>query len=104
MLTGFGLNVVQMSADEHDRTIVGEEQLLTQLVGRIVKKAGFARNTQNAHTLSARHFYTAMEIVANDDELFRIVCQYNPYWKAIADRFEAATREIRSELLGFQEP
>lgn len=101
-LESAGLVIVDMSPDEHDRTIVGEEQLLTQFVGRIVKKAGFARNTKNAHTLSARHFYLAMEIVAEDDELFRLVCQYNPYWKDIADRFEAAERDVRRELNGIR--
>jgi prephenate dehydrogenase len=100
LLEDSGLVVIEMSPDEHDRTIVGEEQLVTQLVGRIIKKAGFARNKLNAHTLSARHFYLAMEIVGDDDELFRIVCQYNPYWKEIEDRFQEAFLAVRRELNG----
>lgn len=87
------LNVVEMSAQEHDSG-PGVEQLVAQFDGIIMRKAGFVRNAFKVHTRSANHLYTAMELTANDEALFEQVAQLNPYWPETKSRYASAVRHV----------
>ena len=91
-----GLSVVEMSAEEHDREVAGE-LLLVQLLGRIIKRAGFRRSSADAHTRSAVHFFTAMEIVAGDEKLFEEVCAHNRFCRQLVERFFEASDKVRAQ-------
>lgn len=92
------LEIIDMSPEEHDRN-AAEEQLLTQYIGRIVAHAGFARSESGAHTVSSRHFYTAMDIVAKDKKLFEDASDLNPFWAEIEARFEVAAAQLRLDMV-----
>lgn len=99
-IEGAGLDVYEMSADEHDRT-VGVDQFVTQYFGRCVEEVegwGIERPVQ---TYSAKLFHQAMSLVRGDEKLFWTVYKYNPYCKAYVDQIETkmlAMRERRNCL------
>lgn len=96
------LDVVRMTPEEHDE-IQAEEQLLTQRFGAVIRRAGFKLNRHNVHTVSARHFYRAMEIVGNNTKLFVQASALNPYWPKVLARYELANAELTLELLNGSE-
>lgn len=98
LLKRLQLDVIDMTPEEHDRN-AAEEQLLTQYIGRIVAHAGFARSESGAHTVSSRHFYTAMDIVSKDKKLFEDASDLNPFWAEIEARFEVAAAQLRLDMV-----
>lgn len=92
------LSVVHMTPEEHDQA-AAVEQLLPQRIGSAVKRAGFALNSRNIHTLSAKYFYRAMEIVKHDEELFKEVSAINPYWPKVWARYQLAEAQLNLDLL-----
>ncbi|MEK7509466.1 MAG: prephenate dehydrogenase/arogenate dehydrogenase family protein [Patescibacteria group bacterium] len=91
----FGLNVLEMTPDEHDK-LIAETLFLTHLVGQIVKKGKFERTSID--TISFGFLMDAAESVAHDDALFRDVFKYNPYCSEVLRRFEESEKEIVASL------
>lgn len=92
-----GFVVVEKSADEHDRQLA-ETLFLTHYVGQIISRAGFART--DIDTVSFGYLYDAVESVRHDTKLFEDVYEYNPYCKAVMERFDEAEREVKKLLIG----
>lgn len=92
-----GFFVVEKSADEHDRQLA-ETLFLTHYVGQIINRAGFRRT--DIDTVSFGYLFDAVESVRNDTKLFEDVYAYDPYCKAVIERFDEKEEEIRSSLLG----
>jgi prephenate dehydrogenase len=92
-----GFIVVEKSADEHDRQLA-ETLFLTHYVGQIITRAGFKRT--DIDTVSFGYLYDAVESVRNDTQLFEDVYAYNPYCKAVIERFDASENETKTGLLG----
>ena len=93
-----GLDVVTMTPEEHDEA-QAREQLLTQHIGCVMNRTGFALNERNIHTVSAGHFYRAMHIVGNDAELFKQAAELNPFWPRVLRQFELALAEHNLAML-----
>jgi prephenate dehydrogenase len=92
------LAVVLMKPEEHDEA-AAVEQLLTQRIGVAVKRAGFNLNSRNIHTLSAKYFYHAMEIVKHDEELFKEVSAINPFWPKVWAKYQLAEAQTNLDHL-----
>lgn len=95
LLKGLGFDVVEMSADEHDKHLA-ETLFLTHLVGQTVVRGGFTRT--DIDTVSFGYLMDAVESVRHDEKLFQDVYRYNPYCKDVLARFQKAESDVR-ELL-----
>jgi len=95
LLRSLNFNVIEMTADEHDKQLA-ETLFLTHFVGQIVTRAGFVRT--DIDTVSFGFLMDAVESVKNDTQLFRDVYRYNPHCAAIMDRFKAAQKDVRIQL------
>lgn len=90
-----GFVIIEMSADEHDARLA-ETLFLTHYIGRSVIAAGFTRT--EIDTLSFQFLMDAVESVRDDEQLFADVYRYNPYCKAVAERFHAAQDKVFQKL------
>lgn len=70
-----GFNVVEMTAEEHDRRL-SQTLFIAHLQSQTLKRAGFLTKTA-FDTPSIRLMKEAAEIISNDTELFRDVVHYN---------------------------
>src|SRR3989338_2864683 len=93
-----GFNVVEMTADSHDKQIA-ETLFLTHLIGQGVLEGGFRRT--DIDTVSFGYLMDAVESVRRDEKLFRDVFRYNPYCKDVLARFKSSDEKVRGLL---QEP
>lgn len=93
-----GLDVVTMTAEEHDK-VQAKEQLLTQHIGCVMGLTGFELNEHKIHTVSAKYFYHAMGIVGNDRELFKQAAALNPFWPKVLGQFKLAMAQHDLEML-----
>lgn len=96
-LSNAGFNVIETSADEHDKRLASS-LFLTHYIGQIVSRGGFVRS--DIDTVSFGHLMDAMESVRHDSTLFADVYAYNPYCKEVLERYEAAEKEVRKILSG----
>lgn len=96
-LKDVGFSAVEKSADEHDRQLA-ETLFLTHYVGQVVSRAGFARTPID--TISFGYLMDAVESVKQDTKLFEDVYAYNPYCKAVIERFDEKEREVKILLTG----
>ena len=96
-LTAVGFLVVEKSAESHDRQLA-ETLFLTHYVGQIVSRAGFSRT--DIDTVSFGYLFDAVESVRKDTELFADVYAYNPYCKAVIEKFDEKEREVKKLLIG----
>lgn len=103
-LRRLGLDIREMTADEHDRNVVAYEQFLTHYGGRLIEDAEFGLNRSNVHTLSAQHFFRAMNIVRGHEALFWAVYDANPHCAEAAGRFEQAVLRMREKRLARAKP
>lgn len=94
-LKGIGLNVLEMTPDEHDK-LVAETLFLTHLVGQIVTQGRFERTSID--TLSFGFLMDAVESVAHDDALFHDVFSYNPYCEEVLRRVENTEKLVAGSL------
>ena len=94
-LKSCGFDVVEMSAEAHDKHLA-ETLFLTHFVGQIVSSGGFKRTA--ADTVSFGYLMNAVESVQNDSELFRDVFRYDPYCAEVLERFAKAESEVRALL------
>ncbi len=94
---GKGLDVVVMSADEHDR-LAAESQGVTHFVGRTLELFGFAPTSIDTLGTKTLHEITAQ--VTNDTEqLFIDLQTRNPYTSAMRVRLSHAQDTVFDQLL-----
>jgi prephenate dehydrogenase len=94
-LTKCGFDVVEMSAEAHDKHLA-ETLFLTHLIGQTISVGGFKRT--EADTVSFGFLMDAVESVKNDGELFRDVFRYDPYCADVLERFAQAESAVRAQL------
>ncbi len=90
-----GFDVVEMSAQEHDKHLA-ETLFLTHFVGQVVARGSFDRT--RIDTVSFGYLMDATESVKHDTSLFQDVYRYNPYCEEVLKRFEAAEGEVHTLL------
>ena len=90
-----GFDVVEMTADSHDKQIA-ETLFLTHLIGQTVMEGGFRRT--DIDTVSFGYLMDAVESVRRDEKLFQDVFRYNPYCKDVLARFKRAEEKVRGLL------
>ena len=102
-LQSLGLNIVEMSADEHDRqmaVIQGLTHISNISLGYALKKLGYDLN--NAEKLSSPVYllrlYTAGRILGQDEKLYSDIEMENPYSKETARAYLEAVKEIESAV------
>jgi prephenate dehydrogenase len=94
---GKGLDVVVMSADEHDR-LAAESQGVTHFVGRTLELFGFAPTPID--TLGTKKLHEITAQVTNDTEqLFIDLQTRNPYTSAMRVRLSHAQDTVFDQLL-----
>ena len=92
-----GLQVIEMTADEHDR-LAADSQGVTHFVGRILGEFGFEGT--NIDTLGARKLLEIKTQVCNDTwQLFVDLQTYNPHTRAMRVRLSDAQSKIFKQLL-----
>jgi prephenate dehydrogenase len=91
----YGFSIIEMTADEHDKRLA-ETLFVTHYIGQSILRAGFTRT--EIDTLSFQFLMDAVESVKDDKKLFADVYNYNPYCKAVAERFHAAQEAVYKEL------
>jgi prephenate dehydrogenase/prephenate dehydratase len=92
-----GLDVVLMTADEHDR-LAAASQGVTHIVGRTLERFGFVPSPIDTLGTKMLHEITAQ--VANDTEqLFVDLQTYNPYTGAMRLRLSEAQDSVVDQLL-----
>jgi len=91
-LKGLGFDVIEMSAEEHDKYIA-ETLFLTHFVGLTISHAGFKRTKMD--TVSFGWLMNAVESVQHDEELFKDVYNYNPYCKDTLQRFGVGEDQVK---------
>ena len=94
-LRALKLNVIEMSAENHDKSMA-ETLFLTHLVAQTATKGNFVRT--DIDTISFGFLMDAVESVRENTELFKDVYRYNPYCKAVFERFKNALEEVESSL------
>lgn len=94
-LRSVGLVVLEMSADQHDRSLA-ETLFLTHYIGQVVTHGDFLRT--DIDTLSFGFLMDAVESVRQDGGLFRDVFRYNPHCRAVVKRFEVAEAKVAQML------
>lgn len=86
------LKVIEMTAEEHDEEMAGS-QALTHLVGRILSKMHLAES--QVATTGSQKLKEVTEQVSNDEfQLFLDMQRYNPYTRAMREKFVIAQSEI----------
>ena len=90
-----GFNIIEMTADEHDKRLA-ETLFLTHYLGQSILQAGFSRT--EIDTLSFQFLMDAVESVKDDKKLFADVYAFNPYCKAVAERLHDAQETVFEEL------
>jgi arogenate dehydrogenase (NADP+) len=92
-----GLNVVVMSADDHDR-LAAESQGVTHFIGRTLQRVGFAPTPIDTLGTKMLHEITAQ--VTNDTEqLFVDLQTRNPHTRAMRIRLSHAQDTVFDQLL-----
>ena len=94
-LTSLGMQVVNMTSDEHDKQLA-TTLFLTHYIGQIVHTGGFERT--DIDTVSFGYLMDAVDSVRHDSALFKDVYTYNPYCKETISRFEAAEQSVDNQL------
>lgn len=92
------LKVIEMTAEEHDEEMAGS-QALTHLVGRILSKMHLAES--QVDTTGSQKLKEVTEQVSNDEfQLFLDMQRYNPYTRAMREKFVNAQSEIYKQIDG----
>ena len=92
-----GLNVVVMTADEHDR-LAAESQGVTHFVGRTLEQFGFAPTPID--TLGTKKLHEIAAQVSNDTwQLFSDLQIHNPHTREMRVRLSAAQDSVFDRLL-----
>ncbi|MEK7084986.1 MAG: prephenate dehydrogenase/arogenate dehydrogenase family protein, partial [Patescibacteria group bacterium] len=92
-----GLNVIEISAREHDRLAAGS-QGVTHFMGRLLYEFGFKRTAID--TVGAKKLHEVEEQTVHDTwELFVNLQNYNPYTKAMRLKLGTAFDSLYNKLL-----
>lgn len=101
VLGELNMRIVEMSPDEHDRE-AAFSQGVTHLVGRVLDR--MALETSPIATLGYTRLMQVMEQTCNDPiQLFKDLQRYNPYTKAMRQRFADALSATEGLLLDADE-
>ncbi len=92
-----GLNVVVMTADEHDR-LAAESQGVTHFVGRTLERFGFAPTPIDTLGTRMLHEITA-QVTHDTEQLFVDLQTRNPYTSAMRVRLSHAQDSVFDQLL-----
>jgi|JI7StandDraft_1071085.scaffolds.fasta_scaffold10611_2 prephenate dehydrogenase len=90
------LKVIEMTAEEHDEEMAGS-QALTHLVGRILSKMHLS-DSQVATTSSQKLKEVTEQVSKDEFQLFLDMQRYNPYTRAMRERFVNAQSEIYKQI------
>ena len=90
-----GFDVVEMSAEQHDKHLA-ETLFLTHFVGQTIHRAKFDRT--QIDTVSFGYLMDAVESVKHDTKLFADVFRFNPFCEETLKRFELAEEEVHALL------
>ncbi|MEZ6255747.1 MAG: prephenate dehydrogenase/arogenate dehydrogenase family protein [Patescibacteria group bacterium] len=92
-----GLNVIEMSAEEHDRMAAGS-QGVTHFVGRLLEEYGMKPTPID--TVGAKILLQVKEQTCNDTwELFKDLQTYNPFTEQMRDEIGQAYKKVSTSLL-----
>ena len=91
-----GFDVVETTADQHDRDLA-ETLFLTHYVARVIAKGGFERT--EIDTVSFGFLMDAVDAVRRDARLFADVWHHNPYCREVVRRFDVSERAVKNEYL-----
>lgn len=90
------LNVIEMSADEHDR-LAARSQGVTHLIGRTLEEFGFAPT--EIDTVNSRTLNEIKDEVLNDTwQLFADLQTFNPYAQTMRNDIHSALTKICTRL------
>lgn len=90
------LEVLEMTAEEHDQQIASS-QALTHLVGRILNKMNFSASKLD--TSNSRKLLEVTKQVGKDEyQLFLDMQRYNPYTKAMREQFAQAQADLYQQI------
>ena len=102
-LKSLKLNIIELSADEHDRqmaVIQGLTHISNISLGYALKKLGY--NLDKGEKLSSPVYllrlYTAGRILAQDEKLYSDIEMENPYSKETAKAYLEAVKEIEASI------
>ncbi|MBO6835297.1 MAG: prephenate dehydrogenase/arogenate dehydrogenase family protein [Alphaproteobacteria bacterium] len=96
MLRREGFDIVEKTADEHDRELA-ETLFLTHYVGQVIARGGFERT--EIDTVSFGFLMDAVDSVRHDTRLFEEVCRFNSYCEEVVRRFDRSERDVKERLL-----
>lgn len=92
-----GLNVINMSAKEHDQ-LAASSQGLTHFIGRLLEQFDFKKT--KIDTLGAKKLHEVLDQTCNDTwELFMNLQNYNPYTKKMRIKLGRAYDLLYNKLL-----
>lgn len=94
-LTQCGFEVVEMTAEQHDKHLA-ETLFLTHFVGQVILRGDFART--QIDTVSFGYLMDAAESVKHDTSLFKDVYRFNPFCEQVLRRFEIAEADVHALL------
>ena len=95
-LENFGLNIIEMSADEHDKKLA-ESLFLTHFIASLINTAGFKRT--DIDTPNFELLMDATDSVRYDVDLFKDVYNHDPYCEEVMDKIIAARKKMQREIL-----
>lgn len=90
-----GFTVIEVNADEHDKSLA-QTLFLTHFIGQTITEAEFDRT--DIDSVSFGFLMDAVESVRADKKLFQDVYKYNPHCKTVLERFSVAEKEVRQLL------
>lgn len=91
-----GFDVVETSAEQHDRDLA-ETLFLTHYVAQVIHHGGFERT--DIDTVSFGYLMDAVDAVRHDTQLFSEVFRFNPHCAELVRRFDRSERAVREEIL-----
>jgi len=95
LVNNLKLNLVEMSAEEHDKKL-SETLFLTHLISQTIHQAGYERT--DIDTVSFGFLMSAVESVKNDTELFKDVYKYNRFARNVVKKLEKTFHKIKDNF------
>lgn len=98
--TDQNIQIMEMSADEHDR-LAAQTQGVTHFLGRMLKEYGIRKTSID--TQGFRDLLDLVDQTCNDTwELYNDLQHYNPYTKAMIEKLKQATDTLDNRLKDLQ--
>ncbi len=96
ILKNLKLNIVEKTAEEHDKKLA-ETLFLTHFIAQTIVKAGYERT--DIDTLSFGFLMDAVESVRNDKKLFLDVYKYNKFCKVVDENIWKSAGGVKEFLV-----